>query len=116
MACATSAIPNAAEACSAPHVGATRLAHSVEMIASADGDEEHSQHDGDRLVLPERIHDDTPGSVRRLPDHVEALGLEQRPGRRPEPIMVVNDEQGRAHGTMVPPRVIYAHRGEPQSF
>jgi hypothetical protein len=48
-----------------------------------------------------------------LPDDLEALGLQQRPGRGPERRMIVNDQHGRTHGPMVPQasraRIVASH-------
>ena len=40
-------------------------------------------------------------AVLRLADDVESLGLEQDPGARPEPRMVIDDENGGGDRTML---------------
>jgi hypothetical protein len=56
----------------------------------------------DDLGLENRDDLDGPGSVRRLTDDLETLGLQQGTGRGPKALMVIDDEHGWTHNRMVP--------------
>ena len=62
-----------------------------------------------RSRLVERL-----AAVRGLTDDHEPVGLQQRPRRRTERRMVVDDQHGRAHVLMLAVQVPDPHCGQPQ--